>query len=71
MNRLTEYHAGVAVIKNKSLHKEAMTKLARLEDQVYLQEKICDAYCKWPEKCADQVELDEKCEMCEIVKLFQ
>lgn len=30
--RYTEYHAGVAVIKDKSLLKEAMAKLAELED---------------------------------------
>lgn len=32
MSRLTEYHCGVAVIKNKELLKEAMEKLARYED---------------------------------------
>ena len=30
--RYTEYHAGVAVIKDKALLKEAMQKLAVLED---------------------------------------
>ena len=30
--RYTEYHAGVAVIKDKTLLKEAMAKLAKLED---------------------------------------
>ena len=30
--RYTEYHAGVAVIKDKALLKEAMQKLAELED---------------------------------------
>lgn len=30
--RCTEYHAGVAVIKDKNLLKEAMQKLAELED---------------------------------------
>lgn len=30
--RYTEYHAGVAVIKDKALLKEAMAKLAKLED---------------------------------------
>lgn len=32
MSRLTEYHYGVAVIKNKELLKEAMEKLAHYED---------------------------------------
>lgn len=31
-SRLTEYHCGVAVIKNKELLKEAMAKLAAFED---------------------------------------
>lgn len=30
--RYTEYHTGVAVIKDKTLLKEAMAKLAELED---------------------------------------
>lgn len=30
--RYTEYHAGVTVIKDKTLLKEAMAKLAKLED---------------------------------------
>lgn len=30
--RYTEYHAGVAIIKDKNLLKEAMQKLAQLED---------------------------------------
>lgn len=30
--RYTEYHEGVAVIKDKALHKEAMRKLAAYED---------------------------------------
>lgn len=32
MERFTEYHNGVAVIKDKSKHKEAMEKLARYEE---------------------------------------
>ena len=32
MERLTEYHNGVAVIKDKSKLKEAMEKLAHYED---------------------------------------
>lgn len=31
--RYTEYHNGVAVIKDKNLLKEAMTKLAKIEDE--------------------------------------
>lgn len=32
MERLTEYHSGVAVIRDKSRHKEAMEVLAKYED---------------------------------------
>ena len=32
MERFTEYHCGIAVIKNKELLKEAMAKLAAYED---------------------------------------
>lgn len=33
MERLTEHHAGVAVIKDKSLLPQAMKKLAKIEDE--------------------------------------
>lgn len=33
MDRLTEYHCGKAVIKDKSLWPKAMEKLARYEDR--------------------------------------
>lgn len=33
MERLTEYHNGVAVIKDKSLLPKAMKKLAAIEDE--------------------------------------
>lgn len=31
--RYTEYHAGVAVIRDKAKHKEAVAKLAKFEDR--------------------------------------
>lgn len=40
MERLTTRHNGVAVIKDKSKHKEAMEKLARYEELEELQEGI-------------------------------
>lgn len=32
MERLTEYHGGIAVIRDKNRHKEAMEVLAKYED---------------------------------------
>ena len=46
MERLTTRHNGVAVIKDKSKHKEAMEKLARYEE-LEEQEEECKKY--WDE----------------------
>lgn len=51
--RYTEYHAGKAVIKDKSLLAEAMEKLARLEDA---EEK--DRLCQWI-PCSERFPEDE------------
>ena len=48
--RYTERHGGVAVIKDKSKHKEAMEKLAKLEDA---EETECKG-CKF-EECTKQL----------------
>lgn len=48
--RYTERHGGVAVIKDKSKHKEAMEKLAKLEDA---EEAGCKG-CKY-EECTKQL----------------
>lgn len=48
MERLTEYHSGIAMIKNKTKHREAIEKLAKIEDMENLTETVCDQYCKWP-----------------------
>lgn len=45
MSRLTEYHCGVAVIKNKALLKEAMQRLANYED-LEEQGKLIKLPCK-------------------------
>ena len=42
MERLTERHAGVAVIKDKSRQKDAMEALARYEETGLTQEEIMD-----------------------------
>lgn len=48
--RYTEYHGGVAVIKDKSKHKEAMEKLAKVEEA---EETGCKG-CKY-EECTKQL----------------
>ena len=40
--RYTERHGGVAVIKDKSKHKEAMEKLAKVEDEEETGCKECE-----------------------------
>jgi hypothetical protein len=35
-----------------------------------LQELMCDNYCKWPGMCSGQDELDEHCDDCQMIKLW-
>lgn len=79
MERLTTRHSGVAVIKDKSKHKEAMEKLANYEDveeecdmekiTTEFAEYICDKVCKYPCVC-DQETLDEYCAECKMGKFI-
>lgn len=46
--RYTEYHAGKAVIRDKTLLPQAMEKLAKIEDMDRIPEICCDEYCKYP-----------------------
>lgn len=71
MERLTEYHAGVAVIKDKTRQKEAMAKLAKLEELENIPKTVCDHYCKWPNMVPSQEYLDAKCKRCELLGLFE
>lgn len=71
MSRYTEYHAGVAVIRDKRLQKKAMAKLAKIEDMEDIPETICDRYCKWPDILPRQEDLDVKCNSCKLTKLFE
>lgn len=71
MDRFTEYHCGVAVIKDKNQLSGAMTKLAKIEDMKELPEVVCDNYCKHPCECKNQEELDEKCADCRLAELFE
>ena len=69
--RYTEYHAGKAVIKDKTLLPGAMEKLAKIEDMTEIPGICCDEYCKYPDRCRRQEELDEICTECELAGLFE
>ena len=51
--RYTEYHEGVAVIRDKNKHKEAMKKLAEFEDAEMIKCNGCrwSAYMPWMTPC--------------------
>lgn len=68
--RYTEYHDGVAVIKDKSLLPGAMEKLAKIEDMDDIPQICCDEYCKYPGRCRSQEELEEICDGCKLSELF-
>ena len=78
--RFTEYHNGIAVIKDKSLLKEAMRKLAGYEDveedsdmeklTTALAEYVCDDKCFFREVCGNQEHLDEICDECKLGKFI-
>lgn len=69
--RYTEYHAGKAVIKDKTLLPGAMAKLAKIEDMTGIPQICCDEYCKYPNQRLRQEELDEICTECELAPLFE
>lgn len=72
MERYTEYHAGVPVIRDKELLPEAMKKLATLEDHLEETiEVICDEFCKFPDMFPEQEILDHFCEKCKFIELFE
>lgn len=47
--RYKEYHAGKAVIKDRTLLPGAMEKLAKIEDMTEIPQICCDEYCKYPD----------------------
>lgn len=67
--RYTERHGGIAVIKDKTNHKEVMERLARFEECAGLEEKICDEYCRFPRELKGD-DLIEQCRMCDMISLF-
>lgn len=68
--RYTEYHAGKAVIKDRSLLPGAMEKLAKIEDMTEIPRICCEEYCKYPQQCRTQADMDAVCEGCELAELF-
>lgn len=68
--RYTEYHAGIAVIKDKTLLPQAMEKLAKIEDMDYIPEVCCDEYCKYPQQGRTQEDMDQICDECKMAELF-
>lgn len=72
MERYTEYHASVPVIRDKELLPGAMKKLAVLEDHLEeIREIVCDEYCKYRASALTQEMLDRICEECELAKFFK
>lgn len=68
--RYTEYHAGVAVIKDKALLPGAMTKLAKIEDMDRIPQICCDEYCKYPQQGRTPEDMDRICDECKLSELF-
>ena len=68
--RYTEYHAGKAVIKDKSKLSGAMEKLAKIEDMDRIPEICCDEYCKYPAQCRSQEVMEQICDECKMAELF-
>ena len=78
--RFTEYHAGKAVIRDKSLLPEAMAKLAKVEEleekntdidkiTTEVMEHICDNLCMHPIRVGQtQEELEDICTECRMGK---
>lgn len=72
MDRYTEYHAGVPVIRDKELLPGAIKKLAMLEDHLEeIRETMCDEFCKFPDIFPEPEILDHFCEKCKMAKLFE
>lgn len=61
--RYTEYHDGVAVIKDKALLKDTMAKLAKIEDEEEMLElrRKAQNYCDSHETCNDFCILHQFC----------
>lgn len=83
MKRFTEYHNGVAVIKDKALMKDAMRKLAGYEDAqegsreygiekitTEMAEYICDMCCGNLDDVSCQEDADEICAECKLGKFI-
>lgn len=80
-DRLTEYHNGVAVIRDKNKLKEAMEKLAYYEDiekecdmekiTTEMAEYICDMCCGNLDDVRSQEDADVICDECKLSKFIK
>ena len=68
--RYTEYHAGKAVIKDRTLLPGAIEKLAKIEDMTEIPQICCDEYCKYPGRRRSQAEMNQICDECKLAGLF-
>ena len=68
--RYTEYHAGKAVIKDRTLLPGAMDKLAKIKDMGDIPQICCDEYCKYPGRRRSQAEMNQICDECKLAGLF-
>lgn len=81
LDRLTEYHNGVAVIRDKNKLKEAMEKLAYYEDiekecdmekiTTEMAEYICDMCCGNLDDVRSQEDADVICDECKLSKFIK
>ena len=69
--RYTEYHAGKAVIKDRTLLPGAMDKLAKIKDMGDIPQICCDEYCKYPGRRRSQAEMNQICAGCKLAPLFE
>ena len=41
-----------------------------IEDMDYIPEVCCDEYCKYPQQCRTQEDMDQICDRCKLAKMF-
>ena len=58
------------MIKDRQLLPRAMEKLAKIEDMDRIPEICCDEYCKYPQQCRTQEDMDQICDRCKLAELF-
>ena len=51
--------------------REVAERLAKIEKMDRIPRICCEEYCKYPEQCKSQVEMDEICDGCKMAPLFE